>query len=84
MFNPDLKKLLKGCNSRYSLVVGTAKRAREIREEAIEREEPIDVKTVSLAIDEILEGKYDNLPEDAFRSVGPIEDVVAKAKEMGY
>ena len=55
MFNPDLKKLLKGCNS---LVVGTAKRAREIREEAIEREEPIDVKTVSLAIDEILEGKY--------------------------
>ena len=33
---------------------------------------------------EILEGKYDNLPEDAFRSVGPIEDVVAKAKEMGY
>ena len=54
MFNPDLKKLLKGCNSRYSLVVGTAKRAREIREEAIEREEPIDVKTVSLAIDEIL------------------------------
>ena len=52
MFNPDLKKLLKGCNSRYSLVVGTAKRAREIREE------PIDVKTVSLAIDEILEGKY--------------------------
>lgn len=58
MFNPDLKKLLKGCNSRYSLVVGTAKRAREIREEAIEREEPIDVKTVSLAIDEILECKY--------------------------
>ena len=58
MFNPDLKKLLKGCNSRYSLVVGTAKRAREIRDEAIEREEPIDVKTVSVAIDEILDGKY--------------------------
>lgn len=58
MFNPDLKKLLKGCNSRYSLVVGTAKRAREILDEAIEREEPIDVKTVSVAIDEILDGKY--------------------------
>ena len=58
MFNPDLKKLLKGCNSRYSLVVGTAKRAREIRDEAIAREEHIDVKTVSMAIDEILEGKY--------------------------
>lgn len=58
MFNPDLKKLLKDCNSRYSLVVGTAKRAREIRDEAIESEEHIDVKTVSTAIDEILDGKY--------------------------
>ncbi len=58
MINQDLKKLLKGCNSRYSLVVGTAKRAREIQDEAIAREEHIDVKTVSLAIDDILDGKY--------------------------
>ena len=58
MINPDLKALLKDCNSRYSLVVGTAKRAREIRDEAIEKEQQIDVKTVSTAIDEILDGKY--------------------------
>ncbi len=58
MFNPDLKALLKGCNSRYSLVVGIAKRAREIREDAISKEEPIDVKTVSVAIEEILNEKY--------------------------
>ena len=32
---------------------------------------------------EILEGKYDHLPEDAFRLVGPIEDVLKKAEEMG-
>ncbi|MFD2761001.1 F0F1 ATP synthase subunit beta [Lentibacillus juripiscarius] len=31
---------------------------------------------------EILDGKYDDLPEDAFRLVGRIEDVVEKAKEM--
>lgn len=31
---------------------------------------------------EILEGKYDDLPEDAFRQVGKIEDVVEKAKTM--
>ena len=31
---------------------------------------------------EILEGKYDDLPEDAFRSVGKIEEVVEKAKKM--
>jgi len=58
MFNPDLKKLLKNCNSRYSLVVGAAKRAREIRDEAVENEVLLDVKTVSTAIDEILDGKY--------------------------
>ncbi|MGH2316935.1 F0F1 ATP synthase subunit beta [Planococcus sp. 4-30] len=32
---------------------------------------------------EILDGKYDHLPEDAFRLVGRIEDVIAKAKGMG-
>ena len=33
---------------------------------------------------EILEGKYDKLPEDAFRGVGSIEDVLAKAEKMGF
>ena len=32
----------------------------------------------------ILDGKYDSIPEDAFRGVGPIEDVLEKAKKMGY
>ncbi|MFZ2577027.1 MAG: F0F1 ATP synthase subunit beta [Lactococcus hircilactis] len=32
----------------------------------------------------ILDGKYDSIPEDAFRGVGPIEDVLKKAKNMGY
>ena len=58
MFNPDLKKMLGNVNSRYSLVVGTEKRAREIRDEAIKNEERIDVKTVSLAIEDICDGKY--------------------------
>lgn len=58
MFNPDLKKMLGNVNSRYSLVVGTAKRAREIRDEAIENETKLDVKTVSTAIEEICDGKY--------------------------
>ena len=30
----------------------------------------------------ILDGKYDDLPEEAFRQVGPIEDVVEKAKSL--
>ncbi len=32
---------------------------------------------------DILAGTYDHLPEDAFRLVGRIEDVIAKAKSMG-
>src|SRR5699024_10501380 len=32
---------------------------------------------------DILAGKYDHIPEDAFRLVGPIEDVLKKAEEMG-
>ncbi len=34
------------------------------------------------SFDEILSGKYDNLPEGAFLYVGTIEDVVKKAKEL--
>ena len=31
----------------------------------------------------ILEGKYDHVPEDAFRLVGGIEDVLEKARQQG-
>ena len=46
-------------------------------------------KYVSLAdsirsFKEILSGKYDNYPEQAFMFAGTIEDVVEKAKELGY
>ena len=33
---------------------------------------------------EILSGKYDNYPEQAFMFAGTIEDVVSKAKELGH
>ena len=32
----------------------------------------------------ILAGKYDDVPEEAFRLVGNIDAALAKAKEMGY
>ena len=31
----------------------------------------------------ILEGKYDSLPEEAFRNVGAINQVIDKAEELG-
>ncbi|WP_203363504.1 F0F1 ATP synthase subunit beta [Bacillus sp. REN10] len=43
----------------------------------------VPVKETVRGFKEILDGKYDHLPEDAFRLVGGIEEVVAKAKEMG-
>ncbi len=43
----------------------------------------VPVKDTVKGFKEILEGKYDHLPEDAFRLVGKIEDVIEKAKSMG-
>ena len=43
----------------------------------------VPVKETVRSFKEILEGKWDHLPEDAFRLVGSIDEVVAKAKEMG-
>ncbi|MGE7917391.1 F0F1 ATP synthase subunit beta [Viridibacillus sp. NPDC093762] len=43
----------------------------------------VPVKETVKGFREILEGKYDKLPEDAFRLVGRIEEVIEKAKSMG-
>ena len=42
----------------------------------------VPVKETVAGFKDILDGKYDDLPEDAFRSVGRIEEVVEKAKKM--
>ncbi|MEI4829827.1 F0F1 ATP synthase subunit beta [Bacillus sp. FJAT-53711] len=42
----------------------------------------VPVKDTVRGFKEILEGKYDDLPEDAFRLVGGIEEVVENAKKM--
>ncbi|OIU67736.1 F0F1 ATP synthase subunit beta [Rossellomorea aquimaris] len=43
----------------------------------------VEVKDTVKGFKDILAGKYDHIPEDAFRLVGPIEDVLKAAKEMG-
>jgi F-type H+-transporting ATPase subunit beta len=42
----------------------------------------VSVKDTVRGFKEILDGQHDDVPEDAFRLVGPIEDVVEKAKSM--
>ncbi len=69
MFNPDLNKVLKHHLSRYSLVTATAKLAREISDEALENGEIIVEKPVSLALDEIVEGKYTIIEPAEIRNI---------------
>ncbi len=69
MFNPDLRNVLKDHLSRYSLVTATAKRAREISEKAYEEKDPITEKPVSLALEEILEGKYIIVEPEEIRNI---------------
>ena len=42
----------------------------------------VDIKDTIKAFREILEGKYDNIPEQAFYMVGTIEEVLEKAKQF--
>ncbi len=56
MLAPNDIEELKGNNSRYAVVVGVAKRARQIAEEAEANKEIIIEKTVSLAIQDFREG----------------------------
>ncbi len=58
MINVDLKDLLKDGISRYSLVVGVAKRSRELSDEAKENGEILVDKPVSLAVEDLLDGYY--------------------------
>ena len=56
MLAPNDIEELKGENSRYAVVVGVAKRARQIAEEAEENKEILIEKPVSLAINDFRSG----------------------------
>ena len=51
MLYPEISKLMEGMDSRYSLVIATAKRARQLAADSS------DDKTVSRAVNEIANGK---------------------------
>ena len=69
MFNPDLRGVLSNHLSRYSLVTATAKRAREIAEEAEENKQIITEKPVSLALEEILSGDLVIVEPEEIRNI---------------
>ena len=63
MIYPNINDLLKFTDNRYSLVVATAKRARQIAKETEKREGYYPDKPVMLAIDEIAQGKVKIVPK---------------------
>ena len=62
MLRPTDIEQIKGNNSRYAVVIAVAKRAREIADEAEEKNIIITEKPVSLAINDFRGGEYKILP----------------------
>jgi DNA-directed RNA polymerase subunit omega len=58
MHRPSANEILKSNESYYSLVVGVAKRARQIAEEAEKKGELLSEKPVQLAVEEFAQGRY--------------------------
>lgn len=69
MFNPDLRNVLKNRTSRYSLVTAIAKRARDISIDAQENGEILNEKPVSIALDEIINGKFEVVEPEEIRNI---------------
>lgn len=44
----------------------------------------VPIKETVRGFKELLEGRHDHLPEEAFRNVGSIDDVIEKAAKLGY
>lgn len=69
MFNPDLRNVLKNRTSRYSLVTAIAKRARDISADAQENGDILNEKPVSIALDEIINGKFEVVEPEEIRNI---------------
>ncbi len=64
MYKPSIDDMLAGKQSRYSLVIGVAKRAREISDDFNERGEICDDKPVLLAVEDFKNHKYEIIEQD--------------------
>lgn len=68
MYKPSISDMLEGRQSRYSLVIAVAKRAREITDDYNERGEICDEKPVLLAIDEFKQNKFEIIEEESIHN----------------
>ena len=58
MLYPPMSELLGKINSRYLLVNVIARRSRELAEEALAKNEPLEDKPVSMAINQLAKGEF--------------------------
>ncbi len=66
MLRPAITQLITKNESCYSLVIGVAKRAREIADELYKNEQILEEKPVKTAVDEFARGEYkivENTPD---------------------
>lgn len=58
MLYPPMSQLLSKINSRYLLVNVVAKRSRDLAEEALAKNEPLEDKPVSMAVNQLADGQF--------------------------
>lgn len=82
MLRPAISDLLGSKDSRYSLVIATAKIARKIAEYAEIHKEPLEDKPVSIAVDLLSKGKYNIIyPKDVHQEENHDEQIEDKVIE---
>ena len=64
MLRPSVNQLITKNESSYSLVIGVAKRAREVADEIYAQKEVLEEKPVKTAIRELANGKYRIVEDD--------------------
>ncbi len=69
MLNPDLRVLLKGHTSKYSLVRAVAKRARELTEDEELAGKCADKKPVTCALEEFLSGELEIVEPEEIKEI---------------
>ena len=65
MVRPTVNELLKKMNNRYELVIATSKRARQLANGATPLTNKKEASVVTLAADEIAEGKVSRVRDNA-------------------
>ena len=58
MLYPPMSQLVSKINSRYLLVNVVAKRSRDLAEEALAKNEPLEDKPVSMAVNQLADGQF--------------------------